>query len=503
MSFTLSDIRFDPGLYANRSKRASTGRWVDGNLVRFPDGVPQQMGGWVAVPFVGGPVLGRARDFIAWRPNSQAGRLALIGTHSNAYRFDGGAITDVTPVGFVPGRADSLIGAGYGAALYGDDDYGTPRTTSSNTLEAASWTFDMFGEVVLGCYSGDAKLYEYLDAPGAKLVPIAGAPSARAMCVSDERHVFAFGCDGDPSNVRWSDRENRTVWTPSGTNRAGGYQVQITSAFQCGKRCRGQVLAWTQTELFGFAPLANSLVYSRDPLGAQCGAMGPNAVAVVTDRGGEVAYWMSPHGFYTFDGTVRELPCDLQDYVFKDINIIQRVKTQVRSNKLHGEIWFFYCSAASNEIDRAVVYCYRNNTWSKANISRLVWLDTGIFPLPLALDQNGVIYEHERGDTANGAALSSYVLSHPLTIGTGQSFTDVSDFWPDMDPLSGTAAVSFICRDFPGAPDVVHGPFPFTPADEKIDLAISTRQIQIKIAGVSGYWELGIPLLNRQMGSGR
>lgn len=503
MAFGQSEIGFQPGLFGNRSKRASKGRWVDGNLVRFRDGVPAQVGGWNAPPVMRGPIVGRARDMLAWRPNSQAGRYCAIGTHTNVYQFDGGALTDITPSPFTPGRADSLVGAGYGAGLYGKDAYGTPRTGSANLLDAATWTFDLYGDVLLGAYSSDGKIYRYQPGTDLRLVPLANAPTARAICVTDERHVFAFGCDGDPTLVRWSDRENPTVWTPSSTNRAGSYNMQATSAFQCAKRARGQLIAWTQTELFAFAPLNNSLVYSRDRLASSCGVMGPHAVAIVADPGGDVAYWMGSNSFWIYDGLVRKLTCELQDYVFKDVNILQRAKCFAAANVAYGEVWFFYCSSSSNEIDRAVIYSYENQTWSKATIGRLAWCDAGIFPLPLAVDIDGVIYEHESGETANGDPMPSYVLSHPLTIGVGQQMMQIADFWPDMEPASAPCDLTLVGRYYPGAPDELFGPYRFDPSVEKIDLSIEVRQVQVKVSGTGGYWELGAPLINIQPGSGR
>lgn len=501
MGFAQTQLTFEPGLFANRSTRASQRRWVDGNLVRFPDGVPQQMGGWVAPPVAGGPVLGRARDMIAWRLNDGTARYAAIGTHSHFYRFDGSKLVDITPAGFTAGRADSFNGAGYGGAAYGAGLYGTKRV-SLTVLDAAVWTTDMFGETLIACYSHDGKIYDF-ETGDTQLQLLAGAPTAHAICVSDERHVFAFGCAGDPGLVMWSHREVPTNWTPGSATRAGGYQMQVTSAFQCGKRCRGMVLAWTQTELFGFTPTFNSLVYDRDRLGTSCGAMGPHAVVVVTDSENEVAYWMSPHGFFIFDGRVQLLPCELFDYVYKDVNLDQRVKFQARANSLFGEIWFFYCGAGELEPDRAVVYDYRNRTWSKATISRLAWLDAGIFSRPLSIDNAGVIFEHETGDTANGAALPSFAVSHPMLMGVGQQFSDVAAFWPDMEAGSGSCTLTVLARDFPGAAEQVFGPYEFAASDEKVDLYISTRQLQLKISGVGGHWELGVPLLEVQAGGER
>lgn len=504
--FNQIELACQPGLFGNRSKRASKNRWADGNLVRFRDDVPAQIGGWVQPPVVGATIAGRAREIISWRPSSTAGRLCAIGTHSNAYEYDGGAVSDITPTGFVAGRPDSIIGAGYGAGLYNDGLYGTPRVTSANTLEAASWTFDMFGDTLIGCFNANGIIYDYLAGTDPRLQAVVGAPTANAILVSDERHVFAIGADGQGNLVRWSDREDYTTagaWTPSATNRAGSYELQVTSPLVCGKRCRSQVLLWTNTELFSLSPLNNALVYSKETIASRCGVMGPHAVCVVTDGGGEVAIWMGADSFFMYDGLVRSLECDLQDYVFNDINLVQRAKIQARSNSLFDEVWFFYVSDSSTEIDRAVIYNYMNNTWTKANVSRLTWLDQKIFPLPLAIDASGVIFEHENGSLAVGAPMDSYVISHPLVQGNGRNELQVEAFWPDLEPLSDTCAVTFIGRDYPGGPDIIFGPYNFDVTDEKIDLEIDVRELQVKISGVDGRWELGLPTLSMQIGGQR
>lgn len=494
-------IKFQPGLYANRSARSSQQRWVDGNLVRFRDGVPEQIGGWVRAPTAGATILGVPREMIAFRLNNQIGRYAGIGTHRAFYLFNGSDVTDITPVSFVQGRQDTLIGAGYGAGPYGRGKYGTRRLVAGSLLDASVWTADTFGQLLLACFNFDGKVYKYdLAAADTKLVVVPGI-TARAVCVSDQRHAFYFGAQGDPARVIWSDREDYTNITPSITNRAGGYNVQATSAFQCGRRVRGYVLGWTGTELFGFFPLNNTLVYGFERLGTNCGACGPQSVAVVTTSEAETAYWMGPENFFGFDGAVRELDCELRDFVFNNINRDQRAKFVARTNTKYSEIWFFYCSAGSIEIDRAVIYDYARELWTKADLSRTIWMDRGIFQNPIAMDAAGLVYEHESGDSANGTLMGSYVVSHPITIGVGQQFALVNQFWPDMQEGSKDCDLSFVTRDYPGGPDVTYGPYRFAWTDGKMDLAINARQFQFKIAGAGGKWEMGTPLLSMKGGS--
>lgn len=462
--------------------------------------MPEQMGGWREVPLYGEAIQGIPRAMIAWRTPSQLARYAGIGTHLGFFLAAGSDITDITPAGFLPGRADTIEGAGYGALGYGLGLYGTQRITGASLLDAGVWTVDMFGGLLIACFNADGKIYTFDVGTDTDLQRLT-AVDARAICVSEERHLFAFGANGDPTLVLFSDREDITDFTSTSTNRAGGFNVQATSLFQCGARVRGYVLAWTGTELFGFFPLNNSLVYSHERLGTNCGACGPQSTVIVTDDTSETAYWMGPNGFYAFEGSVRELDCELRDYVFNNINLVQRAKFQAKTVNNFQEVWFFYCSAASIEIDRAVVFNYATGTWTKAAISRTAWLDGTIWPNPLAMTANGKMWEHEVGETADGLPMDSFILSHPITVGIGQQLAELDAFWPDMQAGSRQCTVTFVGRDYPGGPNINFGPYPFLETDEKIDLAIAVRQFSVRIEGDAGYWELGTPLLSMQGGS--
>lgn len=504
--FTQSEIAFLPGLYANRSRRGSKQRWVDGDLVRFTDGVPSQIGGWEQRETTGAAIVGSARGSIAWRPNDQNGRFAVFGSEAGAYLYDGGHIDDITPTGFVPGSDATVVGDGFGSDVFGVGTFGTPRDETDNLLEVSNWTFDMFGEVLIACFSTDGLIYSFHEGDDTRLTLIDEAPTAQAILVSDERHVFAFGSNGLPGQVSWSDRENPAVWEPLETNRAGSYDLQVTSRFQCGRRVRGLVLGWTQTEVFAFTPLNNALVYSKDKISSHAGAAGPNAVVVVTDPSGESAYWIGRNNFFIFEGYVRVLDCDLHDYVFGTpenpaLNLMQASKFHARLNVAADEVWFWYCSYGSQEIDRAVIYNFKLGVWSKASVARLTWIDAGVFQKPMAIGVDGNLYDHEIGDTADGVPMPSFVLSHPITVGVGQQFAEVDQFWPDMQPDSAPCTVSFVCRDAPGGDAYLIGPLPFAVADEIVPLNIATREFQLRIGGAGGRWELGVPLISMQGGS--
>lgn len=490
----LYPINIAPGLFLNRTAYSSKLRWIDGDFVRFRDGVPQQVGGWERAPLRGiQAVPGKARAALAWRPNNQSGSYMALGSEQGAFVFDGGRIANVTPDSFLVGREDSLRGAGYGGGLYGVDAYGTPRAFTGNELEAAFWTFDSWGEIVIGSYSANGVMYEYA-AGEDKFTPVANAPTCRSVIVTDERYIFAIGANGEPASIKWCDQEDRNTWTPLATNRAGGYFMQTETRLQCGRRVRGGVLVWSETDLWVFFPLSNSLVYGYERAGTNCGVLSPHAAVVV----GEVAYWMSQDGFYAYDGIVRRLECDIYDYVFgalADINLTQRVKFQAKHNSLFEEIWFFYCSSGSNEIDRAAVFNYRNGTWTKCTLPRTTWHDRGVFDRPIAIGVDGKVFRQELGHSADGALIPSYVKSHPIELRGGNRAQHISAFWPDAQMGGGSAILDLEVRFTPQAPPMMFGPYTFTGDTERIMLSVAARQVAIRIgaANPGDHWELGEP----------
>ena len=76
---------------------------------------------------------------------------------------------------------------------------------------------------------------------------------------------------------------------------------------------------------------------------------------------------MGQNGFFSYDGSsVREVPCEVHDKVFNNLNRTQISKVWAVSNGQHGEVWFFYCSANSTTVDKYVTYNYAEDVWAFA-----------------------------------------------------------------------------------------------------------------------------------------
>lgn len=208
------------------------------------------------------------------------------------------------------------------------------------------------------------------------------------VMVSDaSRFVIAFGTDtyGDgiqnPMLISWSDQENLLTWTPAITNQAGNYTLSKGSQIVSAVQTRQEIVVFTDTAIYSMQYLGAPYVWGFNILGDNISVMGPNTAVSVNN----VTYWMGRDKFFMYSGQVQTLPCTLRNYVFQDINTTQSFQFFAGINEGFNEIWWFYASAASNVIDKYVIYNYLEQTWYYGNLTRTAWADTPLRGFPTAL----------------------------------------------------------------------------------------------------------------------
>ena len=257
--------------------------------------------------------------------------------------------------------------------------------------------------------------------------------------------------------IRWSSQESVTDWTPTALNTAGDLRLSQGSEIVTALRTSRQILVWTESTLHSVQYIGPPYTFGTALLGANIRIAGPNVAVAVND----VVYWMGQENFYVYDGRIQPIPCSVRQYVFTDMNRNQSFKFHAGSLSSNSEIWWYYCSANSDEIDRYVVFNYLEQVWYYGTLSRTAWSDrgAGFRFYPQAPDINGVLYNHEYGlddgSVSPPAAINAYVQSADFDIGDGQQFMLVNRVLPDLNFQESTATspdVSFImsARNFSG-----------------------------------------------------
>jgi hypothetical protein len=284
---------------------------------------------------------------------------------------------------------------------------------------------------------------------GASAVPVI----QNFLFVSDvSRFVFCFGTNDplsaspnaiDPMLIRWSDQESVVDWSPTATNQAGSIRLSHGTEIITAIQTRQEIIVWTDSTVYSLQYLGPPFVWGVQLLGDNISILGQNAVAQASG----VVYWMGTDKFYSYDGRINTLNCDLRKYVYQDINLSQNQQCFGSTNEGFNEVWWFYCSANSTEIDRYVIYNYLENTWYYGTMNRTAWLDSGLRNYPIAASPltatTGNIVNHEFGndDNATGtpAAIDAYISSAEFDIGDGNNFAFVWRMLPDLS-FSGSDA---------------------------------------------------------------
>ncbi len=123
----------------------------------------------------------------------------------------------------------------------------------------------------------------------------------------------------------WSDQEDVANWTPAATNQAGSLRLSRGSEIVTAIQARQEVLIWTDTAVYGLQYLGAPEVWGAQILGDNITIASTNAAVY----SGNIAYWMGTDKFYSYDGTVKTLPCSVRSYVFNDFNFSQYAQVVV------------------------------------------------------------------------------------------------------------------------------------------------------------------------------
>jgi hypothetical protein len=259
------------------------------------------------------------------------------------------------------------------------------------------------------------------------------------IVVSDSsRFILVFGCNDygsavlDPMLIRWSAQDDIYNWTPDPTNQAGFTRLSHGSEIVATVQTRQEITVFTDSSIYSLQYLGPPYVWAPQLLGDNISIQGPNAAVIASG----IVYWMGVDKFYSYDGRVQTLNCDLRRHVFGDFNQAQAAQVFAGTNEGFNEVWWFYCSSGSNEIDRYVIYNYLEKIWYYGTMARTAWLDSGLLDYPLAATYSNNLVYHENGlnnnETGTTTAIDAYISSSEFDIGDGHNFGFVWRVLPDL-----------------------------------------------------------------------
>jgi hypothetical protein len=440
----VAKLNLVPGVRKSQSPLQVGLGFQDSNLIRFHQGNAETVGGWT--PLTPSTLTGVCRSIHEWSTLSGTDLIAF-GTNTHVYVYSSGSLYDITPVDYLAsggGLVDATVATGYGVGGYGEGPYGGPGTPATNPfdqiiLEPTIWSLSNFGELLL--LNPHADIFDpghlYVWDPSGGFSQPATLLSANAlasdvpewaggMYVSTQsEQVIAFGTpplggrQPDPMQIRWSDITDPYDWTPTTANNAGDYRLPSGSFIVGINQSYYETLFFTDTTVYTAQFNGTNSEFSFNPIANGVSMIAPKASV----NNGSVVFWMDQSNFWQYNGSVTELECPIKEYVFGNINRLQRFKIHAALNQEFSEVWFFYPSINSTEIDSYAMFCYRDSTWAVGLLNRTAWSNTGRDQYPIATDENGYIWLHESTNDANGQPLPWYLVSGDIDTQGGSVYT--------------------------------------------------------------------------------
>jgi hypothetical protein len=611
-STLLKKVQFQPGFNKNTTDYSAENYWVEGDKVRFRNGRPEKIGGWVGETVEQAnddsvsTFTGTARDIHAWIDLDFL-KYLVVGTHKKVELFYGNQIFNITPyreeltltdaitttsgeteveiedanphnlsVGDyvnITDQASAVDGitldgeytvteivsttvfkidsgtsatgstSGGGGDLdinyylengdesngnligYGGGTYGTEGESGGGYDEIRDgvggsylrqWSFDNWGEDCVACVR-EGKLYHWDATNGVEtnLQVITNAPEENliVLVAQPSRFLCAFGSEVestgtfDPLTIRWASQETLTTWTSTTENTAGEYRLPLGNYIVSVIQTKGEILIFTDSTVYSMRYIGGSDVFQFDILGNNVTSTSQHAGVDVNG----IVYWMGTDSFYYYDGVVHNLPCSIEEDIFDQdgdnrLNFNQKEKTFCSTNKEFGEILWLYPSEASDEIDRYIIYNYKENLWYDGTLDRTVWLDRIIFSKPYSISSSGNLYIHEQGKDDDGSSMTAYLKSGDIDLEDGSNLMFIDRFIPDFKLVPNrNASLYLYLKKYLTDEATEKGPYSFNNETNKISLRAKARHVSIKyqVDALGADFEVGSPRFGLQPDSRR
>ena len=416
-----------------------------------------------------------------------------------------------------PGPEFSVPAYGWGTDGWSAGGWGSPSTVSNVTLEARQWSLDNFGEdLIATVLNGGTYQWDTSVGVSTRASAVANAPTASRLSLvsTPDRHLVIMGTENtiadtstqDDLLIRFSDQENITTYQPTAENTAGSLRIADGSRIVAAERSRGQILIWTDTSLHSMQFIGPPFTFGLRQLGQNCGIIGSHAGI---DLNG-VSYWMSQDSFYLFDGTVKKLPCTVEQFVFNNINQTAAENAFAGHNGEFNEVLWFYPREGSSQINAIVAYNYLEQTWWTGTLSRTTWIDREVYDNPIgtkydatATANNETIlgltngatqaYLHETGNDADGEAMTAFVKSGSVEIGEGNDILFVQKLIPDIQNQSGVLNMDLEFKYYPNNSNSVIKTTTFTDSTDFVSLRGRGREFTVNVVSntTGTAWRLG------------
>jgi hypothetical protein len=469
-----------PGLNSDDTTFSAEGRWADGNNVRFHNGKPQVIGGWI-INAVSATSFSTARQVLSLGSSDYA----VASSSAPKFQVDSGGTTyDITPA----------------------------STGSGVSFFLRQWgSYLLIGQV-------NGTIYEWQGNTGVDAAALSNAPaSIQCMTVTPQRQVLAGGATPVLGGtnlmcIRGSNLEDNNDWTPTASNNSFEDVLEGGGTRICAIENIGPYVGvWTDTAVWMGTFIGDpAQTYRWDMIAEDCGMLSNDASAgEAIVIAGTTAFWVSGDKRFwswTIGGVPTSVPCPIGLDFRTNISTASGARCAGWHNFTFNEVWFFYQdtrdSGTLGTFTRYVALSLENGTWFRGQIG-LRAVGRGIasdnFPRPYTIELAGgkiALHEGVGNQTAGGSALTWHIQSADQYFDESRRRALVRAVIPDFEDQSGDVSLTLTVRKRPQEAAVTKGPYTLTTATTKKDFRASGKLVTVKFSGSSTYMRLGKPLFD-------
>lgn len=203
------------------------------------------------------------------------------------------------------------------------------------------------------------------------------APDVSGGVCSFAPFAFVYGNNG---YVQWSDANLPNTWTGGASGNARITGTKIIK----GLATRGQNgpngVFWALDSVIRCSFIGGSAIFGFNTVTDQSSVLSSSSIIEYDG----LFFWPAVDRFLVYDGTVREVPNQMNlNFFFDNLNFNFRQKIWVTKVPRYGEIWWFFPKGNATECNHAIIYNVREQTWYDTALERTAGYFSQVFRYPV------------------------------------------------------------------------------------------------------------------------
>lgn len=410
--------------------------------------------------------------------------VVIIATPTSSATGGGSAVDRQEEI--ADGEADAYTGRGFGMGKFGIGKFGVSKTSSKVVNFPRVWSFDRYGANIVMTEGDQGGVYEWDGSAGSAPSAITNAPTDVDYVFTSDNIIVTLGQGGVENRIKWSDQGNKTVWTATAQNQAGEDDIEGAGKFISQININGINLLFCEDQLWTMRYVGRPNIWRTRRVQGGQGIIAPQARCQLNSQ----AFWMGQNDFYMWNGSaVIPIPGNgsnglntTRRYIFKNLNRNQKTKCFAWANDLFNEVWFHFPTGDSAEPNEYVILSLNDFSWTLGTWERIsAEYPAKILEFPRMVDEDGVLYRHEKGSNDDDAPLNPFARTGTRRLGNGKNNAAIHGIIPDTIQ-TGNIDFKVYTKDFPKEEAALFTTKTITPTTKQVDFQVEAKLWEYEIS---------------------